>query len=185
MPYLHVFPSPCEASRFSWNLHFLCHTKTRELVPTLSHAHSMVSGFASPMCLPQPHCLWRAHSPMDTHIPAATSGLNLASGTPAALLKPEVLPCTMIFLGPDIGKASPGPGSFESLTETRELAALTCSSMTLLQVNLPYAPVPPPTAGEILPDLDTPVVQLHTAGIHTTHRRCHLNTWHYPQATCG
>nr|XP_005910566.2 PREDICTED: olfactory receptor-like protein OLF4 [Bos mutus] len=83
---------------------------------------------------------------MDTHIPAATSGLNLASGTPAALLKPEVLPCTMIFLGPDIGKASPGPGSFESLTETREFAPLTWSSMTLPQLNLPYTPAPPPTA---------------------------------------
>ena len=120
MPCLHVFPSLCEPSRFFWNFHFfLCHTKTEELVPTLSHAHSVVSGFAPPMCLPQPHCPRRAHSPTDNHTLAATSGLNLASGTPAALLKPEVLPCTMIFLSPDVSKASPGPGSFGSLTETR------------------------------------------------------------------
>ena len=184
MPYLHVFPSPCEPSRFSWHLHFLCHTKTGELVPTLSHAHSVVSGFAPPMCLPQPHCPRRAHSPTDNHTLAATSGLNLASGTPAALLKPEVLPCTMIFLSPDVSKASPGPGSFGSLTETR-----VCPPHVLihdsLQVNFPYAPPPPPIAGEFLPDLDNPVVQLHTAGTHSTHRRCHLNTWHYPQAACA
>ena len=78
----------------------------------------MVSGFAPPMCLPQPHCPWRAHSPVVTHIPSATSGLKLASGTPADLLKPEGLPCTIIFLGPDVGKASPGAVSFESLTKS-------------------------------------------------------------------
>ena len=168
MPYLHDFP----------NLHFLCHTKTRELVPTLFYAQSMVSGFAPPMCLPQPHCPWRAHSPVVTHIPSATSGLNLASGTPADLLKPEGLPRTIIFLGPDVGKASPGAGSFESLTKSLPTHVLIHGPAS---GELALCSCPSTTTGDVLPDLDTPVVQLHTSGTHSTHRRCHLNTWHYEQ----
>ena len=179
-----VLPPPCQLLPMECPIFmifrictFFAILKLESLSPHSSMPNLWSVGLPHP-CVSHSHCPWRAHSPVVTHIPSATSGLNLASGTPADLLKPEGLPRTIIFLGPDVGKASPGAGSFESLTKSLPTHVLIHGPAS---GELALCSCPSTTTGDVLPDLDTPVVQLHTSGTHSTHRRCHLNTWHYEQ----